>query len=401
MEANFIPDILIVDDIENNLFALRSLIEANFDANIIEASSGEQVLRIVSEQSVDLVLMDVMMPGMDGFETAKLIKNRPKTAHIPVIFISANDPTKKLQEKGIAAGGFDYLTKPIDDNQLVYRLSMYLRFIRHEFLMNLHLRDLNRKLTEEIEERKIAEETLRQSRADLQSSNSAKDKFFSIIAHDLKSPFNAILGLANLLLDDYDHIDRGQQLEFIDGIKVTAENTFKLLQNLLDWAQTQTGNIQFEPQPFYLQPLAADIVALVKASANNKNIALEAIIPEDIFVFADRNMVSTVIRNLLINAVKFSHPGGTITFSVKALPAMVEIRVSDNGVGISSEKLAKLFCLECNTVSYGTSGEEGTGLGLILCKEFVSRNGGELWVESQVGLGSHFFFTLPLFSVSN
>ena len=245
MEANFIPDILIVDDIEHNIFTLRSLIESQFEANIIEATSGEQVLRILNDRTIDLILMDVMMPGMDGFETARLIKNRPKTTNIPIIFISAFDPTKKLLEKGIAAGGFDYLTKPIDDNQLVYRLKMYLRFIRHEFMMNLHLRELNQKLIEEIEERKATEESLRVSKENLRTANASKDKFFSIIAHDLKNPFNGIIGLSSLLDDDYESFSIVEQKEFIHDIKTTAENTFRLLQNLLDWSQTQTGKIHF------------------------------------------------------------------------------------------------------------------------------------------------------------
>ena len=167
MEANFTPDILIVDDIEHNIFTLRTLMESHFEANLIEATSGEQVLKIVSERSIDLILMDVMMPGMDGFETARLIKNRPKTTNIPIIFISAFDPTQKLLEKGIAAGGFDYLAKPIDDNQLIYRLKMYLRFIKHEFMMNLHLRELNLKLIEEIEDRKATELSLYISQSEL------------------------------------------------------------------------------------------------------------------------------------------------------------------------------------------------------------------------------------------
>ena len=395
MEVNFIPDILIVDDIEHNIFTLRSLIESQFEANIIEATSGEQVLRILNDRTIDLVLMDVMMPGMDGFETARLIKNRPRTTNIPIIFISAFDPTQKLLEKGIAAGGFDYLTKPIDDNQLVYRLKMYLRFIKHEYLMNMHLRELNQKLIEEIEERKATELSLYISQNELKAANASKDKFFSIIAHDLKNPFNGIIGLSSLLIDDFDSFPVEQQKEFILDIKTTAENTFRLLQNLLEWSQTQTGKIHFEPTQFMLASTTQEIIDLVQTSASNKNILLESDVPADIRVFADKNMINTVIRNLLLNAVKFTRSGGRITLSARNIDHVVEIAVTDNGVGISPENFKKLFCIDCNVVSYGTEGEQGTGLGLILCKEFVEKNAGKIRVESEQGVGSTFTVSIP------
>ena len=395
MEANFIPDILIVDDIVHNIFTLRSLIETHFEANIIEATSGEQVLRILNDRPIDLILMDVMMPGMDGFETARLIKNRPKTTNIPIIFISAFDPTQKLLEKGVAAGGFDYLTKPIDDNQLVYRLKMYLRFIKHEFLMNLYLRDLNQKLIEEIEERKATEVTLQISQDSLKAANLAKDKFFSIIAHDLKNPFNAILGLTTLLIDDYDSFAKEEQKEFLSNIKTTAENTYRLLQNLLEWSQTQTGKIQFVPRQFFLYSMIMEIIALVKPSADNKEISLEMNVGKDIQVFADQNMIDTIIRNLLLNAIKFTNPKGAVIINVDQLGTMVEVSVVDTGIGISKENIDKLFKIDSTTVSYGTAGEQGTGLGLILCKEFIEKNSGMIQVESKEGYGSTFKFTLP------
>lgn len=395
MEAKFKPDILIVDDIEHNIFTLRTLIEAHFDANLIEATSGEQVLHIVNERAIDLILMDVMMPGMDGFETARLIKNRPKTSSIPIIFISAYDPTQKLLEKGIAAGGYDYLTKPIDDNQLVYRLKMYLRFIKHEFLMNLHLRELNLKLIEEIEDRKATEQSLYISQNELKAANASKDKFFSIIAHDLKNPFNGIIGLSSLLLEDYDSFPPEEQKIFIKDIKITAENTFRLLQNLLEWSQTQTGKIHFEQSLFLLETITSEVIDLVKTSAGNKNILLESTVSPDITVFADKNMINTVIRNLLLNAVKFTRSGGKITLSARAVGNVVEIAVKDNGIGISPENFKKLFCIDCNMISYGTEGEQGTGLGLILCKEFVEKNSGTIRVESEEGKGSTFTVTIP------
>lgn len=395
MEAQFKPEILLVDDLEHNLFTLRTLIEAHFEANLSEATSGEQVLRIINERSVDLILMDVMMPGMDGFETARLIKNRPKTSNIPIIFISAYDPTQKLLEKGIAAGGFDYLTKPIDDNQLVYRLKMYLRFIQHEFTMNLHLRELNEKLTEEIEERKATEQTLQVSQKELRTANAAKDKFFSIIAHDLKNPFNGIIGLSTILLEEYDRFSAEKQKELLLNIKSSASNTFRLLQNLLDWSQTQTGKIAFEPRQFEIGPVIAEIIELVRPTAENKNIRLEMALSEGLIVLADMNMFGTVIRNLLQNGIKFTKPGGWVGIETCRVGSMVEISIKDTGVGISPETLNKLFMINASVASCGTAGEEGTGLGLILCHEFIEKNNGQIRVESSPGMGSTFVVAFP------
>ena len=374
MEEPFKPDILIVDDVENNIFTLKTLIYEHFTANILEATSGEEVLRIISERNIDLILMDVMMPGMDGFETARLIRHRPKTSKIPIIFISAYDPTQQLYDKGIASGGFDYLTKPIDDHQLIYRLKMYLRFIRHENEMNLHLRELNQQLL---------------------TANATKDKFFSIIAHDLKNPFHTISGMSSLLLESYNRFTAEEHKEFLRSIKKTSENTYRLLQNLLEWSQTQTGRIRFDPQKFEISSLLIEVLEIVSATASSKNIRIETAILPDLFVFADKNMVTTVLRNLLQNAVKFTNEGGLISLSGNSAGKKVEISVADDGVGICPEIVEKLFHIDANVSTSGTAGEQGTGLGLILSKELVEKNSGEIRVESTEGHGSKFTVIFP------
>ena len=239
------------------------------------------------------------------------------------------------------------------------------------------------------------------SQNELIAANASKDKFFSIIAHDLKNPFNGIIGLSTLLVDDFDSFPVEEQKEFILDIKTTAENTFRLLQNLLEWSQTQIGKIHFEPTQFMLGAITTEIVDLVKTSAANKNINLESDIPPEIRVYADKNMINTVIRNLLLNAVKFTRNGGRISLSARKINNVVEIAVADNGVGISPEQFKKLFCIDCNVVSYGTEGEQGTGLGLILCKEFVEKNSGMIRVESEVGVGSTFTISLPETTLNN
>jgi signal transduction histidine kinase len=373
-EESFIPDILIVDDVENNIFALKSLIGEHFDANIVEATSGEQVLRIILERNIDLILMDVMMPGLDGFETARLIRNRPKTSKIPIIFISAYDPTQRLYEKGIESGGFDYLTKPIDDHQLIYRLKMYLRFIRHEWEMNRHLRELNEQLV---------------------SANATKDKFFSIIAHDLKNPFQTIIGMTDMLLESFELFSREEHLAFIRNINQAGENTYKLLSNLLEWSKTQTGRIRIVPESFHIHAMISEVAEGIKSSADAKNIDIEISSGDSLAIYADRNMIMTVIRNLVQNGIKFTNPGGTVSVSVAIVDKMVEVVVADDGVGMNPEIVENLFRIEANVSTHGTAGEQGTGLGLILCREFVEKNGGSISVESVKGRGSRFRVVLP------
>ena len=401
--------ILIVDDNPNNLFSLHELIKENFDVEVIEASSGFEALRIVNEQMIDLCLMDVQMPEMDGFETAKLVKSRPKTAHIPVFFITAFDPNKNLMEKGLDAGGLDYLSKPIDDVQIVHMLHMYLRFIKRERNINTELEDkvqhrtfelqnINKKLQLEIEERKRAEGALIESEKKLQEANAAKDKFFSIIAHDLRNPFNAVIGFSEILKDNLDELEMKEIREYIGFISDSANNAFSLLSNLLDWARSQTDQISFKPEKINIGVIIASTLKILSGEALKKNITISSAIPVELLAFADRNMVSVVFRNLISNAIKFTHPGGAISISNNSDNGFHELSVEDTGVGIDKKDLENLFRIDKKISTAGTAEETGTGLGLILCKEFIEKNKGTIKVESETGKGSQFIFTLPEFT---
>ncbi|MEI6898654.1 MAG: hybrid sensor histidine kinase/response regulator, partial [Bacteroidota bacterium] len=332
--------ILIVDDNPNNLFSLHELIKENFEVDVMEAVSGFEALKIVNEQAIDLCLMDVQMPEMDGFETAKLVKSRPKTAHIPVFFITAFDPNKSLMEKGLDSGGLDYLTKPIDDVQLVNMLHMYLRFIRRERNINteleekvdirtMELQNINRKLKSEIEEKKRAENALKESEKRLQEANAAKDKFFSIIAHDLRNPFNAVIGFSEILKDNLSELTDQEINEYIGFIYDSGVNAFALLSNLLDWARTQTDQMNFKPEKINLTPLVASTLKILSGEAMKKNIAITMALPEEVMVMADTNMIATVCRNLISNAIKFTHPGGAVSISSTVVGGFHELIVED------------------------------------------------------------------------
>ena len=259
-------------------------------------------------------------------------------------------------------------------------------------------------ITKDITEKLRSEHALKESEQKLRELNATKDKFFSIIAHDLRSPFNTMLGFAKLLVDKFDSFDIKKQKKFLGILTMDIENTHKLLENLLLWAQTQRGTIDFDPGKENLYLLTRETLGLLRQSAADKAIFLINQIPEDIYVHADRNMLLTILRNLISNAIKFTRKEGTVKIGVKTRHGvslhqetdneLVELYVEDNGLGISKEKQEHLFEISENISTKGTENEAGTGLGLILCKEFVEKHGGKIWVESDVGKGSKFIFTL-------
>lgn len=226
-----------------------------------------------------------------------------------------------------------------------------------------------------------------------------KDKFFSIIAHDLKNPFHGIIGLTEMLIQNFGRHTPQRTEELLNGIRLSATNAYRLLENLLVWAATQTGRLQYKPTDILIHELIDEVVQQSESMAFKKSIAIRKKQTGDIKVFADENMVHTVLRNLVSNAIKFTNQGGEIVIKARIEENMAQISVNDNGIGIEPKNLEKLFKLSEKYSTLGTSKETGTGLGLMLCKEFVELHGGQIWVESQPDEGSSFFFTLPLASV--
>ncbi len=248
----------------------------------------------------------------------------------------------------------------------------------------------------DITEKKEAQSVLVESEKTLRNVNAMKDKFFSIIAHDLKNPFNAIIGFSNLLYEAYDNFDEKQRKSFIKNICDASENTFKLLQNLLEWSRTQTGTFEYVPEIIDLSIIASENISVLNSNADSKKIEIKSTIPYNTIAFADENMTKTIIRNLISNAIKFTNTNGKVTISAILKNNEVQVSVTDNGIGISQENISRLFRIDDPFKVAGTANEQGTGLGLILCKEFVEKNGGKIWVESATGVGSSFIFTLPL-----
>ena len=243
---------------------------------------------------------------------------------------------------------------------------------------------------------------MKKSEQQLRELNATKDKFFSIIAHDLKNPFNLLLGLSELLKDSLEENGTTKQHQYIDKIYKSTKDTSKLLENLLIWARTQKGIIDFSPTEENIHSLVDKEVKLLNQLAEKKSISLINKIPDGLTVSVDKNMFSTIIRNLISNGIKYTHHGGTIEINSQSVKEnnqhFIDVSVKDNGIGIPSEIQDKLFSISENISTEGTENETGTGLGLILCKEFVQKHSGKIWVESEVGKGSKFTFTIPTIS---
>ncbi|MCB1159781.1 MAG: hybrid sensor histidine kinase/response regulator, partial [Leptospiraceae bacterium] len=327
------------------------------------AKSGEEALSILAEVTPDLILLDIMMPGIDGYEVCKRLKKSETLREIPVIFLTAMNETIN-EVKGFKLGAVDYITKPINLDVVMMRLITHL--------------------------------TIRSQKKRLQELLATKDRFFSIIAHDLRGPMGGIREFSKMMLRNLDCQDPDGVKRRIELLVNTSENLYNLLENLLDWARLEKGNIPFEPEIFLLSPIILEVYDLFKMQTGQKRINLEYDCPLDLSVFADKNMVLTIIRNLISNAIKFTQEGGRVAILVKELKSsFVEVVVKDSGMGIHEKIKMGLFKIEKKVSMNGTNGETGTGLGLILCKNMVDKNKGSIWVESELGKGSQFHFTLP------
>jgi len=229
----------------------------------------------------------------------------------------------------------------------------------------------------------------------LETINVTKNKLFSIIAHDLKSPFNLIFGFSDLLLENHRQYDETKREQYIKIIENTAEQACKLLDNLLNWAIIQTEGFIFNPKEYSLDKILKEVTKLNKNNTEMKNIKLSYSLSKDINIYADYNMIEIILRNLISNAIKFTDKNGEVTINAEQDNDNVIISVSDTGIGIENDRLEKIFDISEKTSTVGTENEKGTGLGLILCKEFVEKHNGKIWIESEIKKGSKFIFSIP------
>ncbi len=374
---SFVPkkfSILIVDDNPRNIQVAAGFLKP-IGYHIAFARNGLSALEKLHKKKFDLILLDVMMPDMDGYEVCRRLKLNQETIDIPIIFLTANNDAESVA-KAFDVGGIDFLSKPFNASELQARVKTHLNLQHAQEVMATNNTEL------------------RENRKKLEEANATKDKFFSIIAHDLRSPFNTLLGFTEYLEKEFYTISSEKSFDMIKQIKKTARGTYFLLENLLEWSRSQTGKMPPKPITINLRDIITDCVGMAQTSANKKHISLRAEISDKLPAYIDENMIRTVIRNLISNAIKFTPHGGEILVGVADGLKYYRVYVQDNGVGIKNSVQKTLFNVDSHCSTMGTDREKGTGLGLILCKEFVEKNGGTIEVESELNMGTRFLFTV-------
>lgn len=315
-----------------------------------------------------------------------------------VLFVFLRIKQLKSQKKRLEILVNEKTTELLQKNELLLKQSDELTYSNRLLEENqCDLEDRQEEIQTQNEELLKQKESLEILNTELNELNATKDKFFSIIAHDVRSPFNAILGFSELLLENYQSMDDETRIETIKIMNESSQNLFLLLENLLNWSRAQRGVISFEPEYINCNKVITEIFKLLDGVAKTKEISLtNQVHDKNTLVFADRFMFDTILRNLIGNALKFTKRKGEIVIKTEIVKDYLIIEVADNGVGIPRERLSKLFRIDTNQSTKGTNDEKGTGLGLILVKDFVNLNGGKIWVESEEGKGSKFIFSLPL-----
>lgn len=337
------------------------------------ASNGLKAIEMTGKLKPNVILMDIKMPKIDGIEAAQIIT---QNYAIPIVILSAHeshDLLEKASESGIGA----YLTKPPKIEELDRAITV--ARARNQDLVE------SRALIKQLESHK----------KQLKELNANKDKFFSIIAHDLRNPVSALSAFSEQLMLNMDDISKVELQQYIAIIQNTSTGLSELLEELLLWASLQTNRYEFKPDIVSVAEVVASITSLLGTSAVNKNICIIHEIEPELKIFGDKNMVHTIFRNLISNAIKFTALDGEVSIMCTENEKDVTIMVIDTGVGIRHEQINKMFSIENQKSTPGTEGEPGSGLGLVLCREMVEKNLGKIWVESQPGIGSKFIFTLP------
>ena len=390
MEKDGLYNILIVDDNRSNLISLRALIEEYIDANVIEALCAEQALKELLKRPIDLIILDVQMEGMNGFELATLIKQRKKTESIPIVFLTAMYTNEEFRKRGFEVGAVDYLTKPIDEYQLINRINVYLNMIQKERTMNIVL---EQKVNEQIKELKKAKEVA-------EELNEAKSTFIANISHELRTPLNILLSttqLINLYLRDDAVIDV-QNIQ--SKINLQVQNCYRLLRlvnNLIDITKMDVGYFDLKLTPCNIVQVLEDITMSVVEYIENKgiNIIFDTDIEEQTME-CDLDSIERIMLNLFSNAIKYTPEGGTIFVYVKVYNNTLEVSVKDTGIGIPKDKLNVIFERFKQVDNLLTRQCEGSGIGLSLVKLLVELHKGQIYVESEYGKGSEFIINLPL-----
>lgn len=362
--------ILVVDDNPTNLRVVVGFL-ANYDFEIMTSLDGEDAIRKATRFMPDIILLDVMMPGIDGFETCRRLTANRTTQNIPVIFMTALS-SEDDKVRGFEAGAVDYITKPIQQRELLARMTTHLQI-------------------------QAQAQQLRAQREQLIALNASKDKFFSIIAHDLKGPFLPLLGNLELLAEMADTLSPQDVRAMSSSSHRSAKLVFDLLESLLVWSRIQMGHMDYQPEPLNLHEIVQQTTSVLNNVAKSKNITLTNTVATGLAVYTDPNMLDMVVRNLTNNALKFTRPQGRVTIMAQKMDEdWVTVSVQDTGIGMTEVVKQKIFQPDQHVTTAGTNKEKGSGLGLIMCQEIVQMYGGTIWAESELDVGTTVNFTVPI-----
>lgn len=364
--------IFAVDDVLANIMLINMmLVRAGF--KVEKSTDPTKVIEMAKQNPPDLFLLDVMMPQLNGWELAELIKSEPELKEVPIIFLTAFEDKESMM-KGFAVGASDYLTKPFEQDILLARVKSQLKLV-------------------------ASRNVIKQQNEDLKEIIYGRDKMYSVIAHDLRSP----LGTIKMSLKALEDIMRDMSVDemlielVVESGKQVAE-LFNLLDNLLKWTKNMTGTLKVVYQDFEVSTIVTGVMDMYTSVAAQKGINLVArnTLENNPLIHADADMCSTVLRNLVSNAVKFTSEGKSIYIDIATEGEFAVVSVKDEGCGMTEEEQGRLFNKDTHFTKYGTAREEGSGLGLLLCKNFAEMNGGKLTLESVVGEGSTFKIYIPL-----
>lgn len=377
------PKILIVDDKVENLVALERVLQ-DLDVEFCRATNGNDAIAQTLEQEFALILIDVQMPEMDGYETVEILREEKKNRHIPVIFMSAIYSDDYFKIKGIETGAVDFLSKPIISEILTGKVQFFIDYY------------LQRKLVEDTaEELSEKNRKLEESEKALKKLNKAKDQILSIIGHDLRGPLHGIIGYTDIILSVDENFTKEEVELYVNSIKRISIGLYNLLKNLLDWARIQTDDFNYKPENVSVLETAESVIEIFSGNLEHKEIKIECKIEESHNAYVDKNMLETIFRNFISNSIKFCSQGGSIKVLSRKTSDLIELDIIDDGIGLAEEEIYGILNSDQIKSTCGTNQELGTGLGLSLCKELIKTNHGALSISSIPNQQTIFRIQLP------
>ncbi|MBF0375883.1 MAG: hybrid sensor histidine kinase/response regulator [Desulfamplus sp.] len=375
--------ILIVDDNPTNLKVLFEYLSGEKGYKIFIAKNGREALERTANAKPDIILLDIMMPEIDGYETCRRLKEQDATKDIPIIFLTAfADTDNKI--KAFNRGAVDFIVKPFNQEEVLARIKTHLTISKQKKELEIKNNELS-KANIDLEYANIA----------LAKANASKDKLFSIVAHDMRNKLFGLTGSIEMIESFFNDLTDDEKKERIRVMSNSAQQMYKLFENLFTWARVQTGSIEVITENINVRNCVSELIEFFRADAEAKGVTLISDVKEGCDVIYDKNMLNFIIRNLIHNAIKYCDSGNSITISCKEDNGYHRISVKDTGIGMKKEVCDSIFKVGVRTSKPGTRKEGGSGLGLMVAKDFAELNHGSLTVESEENIGTEVILSLP------